>query len=654
MGNLKLRKQTIALALSLTLAACAGQTVKPFKTDHNSYQLKNLSQLDERQRADLYEAIITADMAEHQQDNITALSYYLYAAELSGNQQLIEKSIIIAKAAEDPLALEQAAKIWLSFSPDNTTAQASLLEAQIELQNTPEALQTANKLFAQEKKPSARYQLIESHILNKGPRVAFRLILELEKQFPTDPAILTAKAKFFLILAGKSQQSAEEMRSQALETAEKALAEDPLFNPAIRIKTHALFQMRRDAQAKQYLTGMFEQNPDSLEISQMLGQLLYDLRDYDAAVSHYARWFAIHPEDQEAQNYLAASYYALGQYHLSLKHFNQLSSKGFQTTTTAFYCGDSAQKLNNIELAINCFSRVNSGRFLALSKIQLARMMIQQEKYQQALDILQTSYQVDENGRIQLLNAEIDLLNKHFSADNARQKLEQALTQNPDNLALILKKIELYQLIDKPEKLNSLLTKARELIEPGQKLDRFNLAAAALFRNNKHYQLAIDWLNWAIERKPDDKDLLYTRALYKEPLGLFEEMISEFKYLLEIYPDDLSVKNALGYTLADIGEDLEYAQALIDSAYQAAPNNAAVIDSKGWIAYRRGALEAAFEYLNRAFKMAPSPEGAAHLGEVLWKSNKREAAKAVLTKGIELEAQNRILLDTLERLKIEL
>lgn len=652
MRNFKFSRLTIVATLSVALCACAGQSGKKFETPHNSYQLSNIKTLTNRQRADLYEAIIAADMAEHQQDRLTAMSYYLYAAELSGNQQLIDKSIENAKAANDSLGLEQAAQTWLSYAPQNKNAWSLLLDAQLEGENISKALKTAAKLLKQETSSEARLELLESHILNREPRLAISLIRELSHQFPEEPALLVAQAKFIVKVAGSSQQP-QKVLNKALLMTEKALNQNPMFAAAIRTKAHILFQLRKDAQARSYLKSLYIENPESIEISQMLGQLLYDLQDYDAAISHYSQWLKTHPDDLEAQNYLAASYYAQGQYFLSLKYFEQLLSENYQVATSAFYCGDSAQKSGKIKLAMKCFESVEEGRFLGLAKIQLANLLITQKKYQQALDILQGSYDVDEKAQTQLINAEITLLDKHFSAEQAKQRLEEALQQTPDNFALLIKKIELYKLLDKPDQLHKILLQARQLIDPGDKLDNFDLAVAALLRNNRHYQLSIDWLNQALESKPDDKELLYTRALYKEPLGLYQEMLTELKYLLKLYPDDLNIKNALGYTLADANQELSYAQALIDSAYQGLPDNPAVIDSKGWVAYRHGQLDTAYEYLTRAFRLTPTAEGAAHLGEVLWKQGDQKAAKAVWQAGLKLDNQNKVLLDTLERFNVE-
>jgi len=653
MSDLKLNRIILNIVLWFGLIGCAGQSTDRVANSDTRYQLSSAAQLNARQRADLYEAILAADMAEQQQDFITAMSYYLFAAELSREQQLIVKSIEMARKTQDPLALERAAKIWLAESPDNEHALSILMEAQLGMQDLDASRQTAIQLLAKINDDDEQFTLLKNRVLSKEPRIAFNLLRELNKQQPENVAVIVAQAQFFLNLANANKQS-KKILSQALARSEDALALKPLYISAIRLKTLAMFQLRQDARVRSYLSDLFIENPQSKAISDMLGQLLYDLRDYNASILHYAHWLEKNPQDLEARNYLAASYYAKGQFDISLRHFQQLLEQDYQRDATAFYCGDSAQKLGNNSVALSCFEQVTAGRYLAMSKIQMAKLLAAEARFDDALSTLTAPYNLNPDDQGKLTNAEIDLLDRYFTRDRAKQRLDEALQRNPDNLALILKKIKLYQLLEQPEKLDQLLHQARNLIDSEPKLLRFNLATAALLKNNGYFKLAIDWLDQALESDPQNKELLYTRALYLEPLGLYQDMIEQFKLLIADYPDDLNIKNALGYTLADRKMDLNYAQALIDSAYQGLPDSAAVIDSKGWIAYRLGDLTAALEYLKRAFVMSPSAEGAAHLGEVLWMKDKRQDARAVWLKGLQLEQKNPVLLETLERLDIDL
>ena len=653
MKKLYLRNLILAASFSGLLAACATSVQDTLNTPHSQYQFADISHLDNRQKADLYEAIIAADIAEHQQDFQTATSYYLYAADVSKSLELIQKGVETAQAAQDPLALEQASLMWLALEPDNVTAQSMILQSQLVQQNAPGALENASKFLTQLDTSEQKYTLIDTSIVPQDPRTAFNLLRELQKQMPEEVAIPTGISKLFMRLASKSKQP-ENILIQALTHAEKALEIAPLFYPAVRNKSLVLVQLRRDNEARNYLSELYAQHPGSNEVNLMLGQLLYDLQDYQASVAHFTDWLLNQPEDQESRFYLAASYYAIGEFESGLPHFVKLAKENYRLDKVAFYCGDSAMKTNDTAQAIQCFEQVDGGRFKSHAKVFLSRIYAAENDRDQALASLTITPDFDENEQIKLISAQVDLLLSHFSRQQAQQRLNEALTDYPQNLVLLLKKIELFELQSKPKELMVLLTEARDLFDEDSRLDEFNLAAAALLNNNNHLELAIEWLNKALEKKPADKDLLYTRALYKEPLGLYDEMVAEFKHLLQLYPEDLNIQNALGYTLADLNLELEYAQSLIDSAYEGLPNNPAVIDSKGWVAFRMGKISEAIDFLTRAFKLAPSADVAAHLGEVLWLDSQKELAKKVWQEGLKIDEQSGILIKTLERLKVEL
>ncbi|MET1254812.1 tetratricopeptide repeat protein [Aliikangiella maris] len=640
----------LILGAVINVSACVSTTT--FKTDHNQYQLANKPELSDRQRADLYEAIIAGDLASFKQDHQSAMSYYLYAADISRNKQLIEQSIDAAQRANDALGLEQAALIWLAIEPQNIDALTLLLSAQLAQQNLADAAKTTDQLFTLVTSPEERYNLLSTYVINQDPRATFNLLRDLRQKYPNDVAVSSIISKLIMGLATRNQNP-DNMLNQALTRAEEALSIDPLFEPAIRLKTHILVQLNQDDAARYYLSELFNNNRQSQSISHMLGQLLYDLQDLDAAIAHYTDWLMTHPQDTETRYYLAASYYASEDYADSLQQFDLLSNTDHEVNTVSFYGGDSAARLGQIDKAIAYFSRVNSGKFKVLAKIQLSQLYAIKKDYTRAREVLNASGFSEESDIAQLITAEVDLLKKHFSEEQAKQTLSNALLQYPENLNLNLKKIDIFNLTDNAPALVKHLQQALALIRSPAKVDRFNLAAAALLNNHGHYQQAVDWLNQALTNKPEDKDLLYARALYKENLGLHEDMIKEFKHLLALYPDDINIKNALGYTLADQNKELSLAQSLINEAIQAMPDNIAIIDSKGWLAYRMGNLEEAIEYLSKAFKLSPSADIAAHLGEVLWQYGKPELAKNIWQKGWEIEKENSVLQKTLERFKIE-
>ncbi len=84
------------------------------------------------------------------------------------------------------------------------------------------------------------------------------------------------------------------------------------------------------------------------------------------------------------------------------------------------------------------------------------------------------------------------------------------------------------------------------------------------------------------------------------------------------------------------------------------PNDASIVDSMGWISYRLGHLDESEKFLRRAWALDRNPEIAAHLGEVLWVIGKQEAARSIWREGMELDRENTVLQETLQRMEVDL
>ena len=160
---------------------------------------------------------------------------------------------------------------------------------------------------------------------------------------------------------------------------------------------------------------------------------------------------------------------------------------------------------------------------------------------------------------------------------------------------------------------------------------------------------AIRVLTDALESLTEDVPLRYTRALLAVGLGQLELAESDLRQIISMQPDNAAAINALGYTLADLTDRYDEAEELINRAYELQPEDASIIDSMGWVAFRLGRLAEAETYMREAWRVFPNAEIAAHLGEVLWALEKIEEARSVWQAGMQLESHNEVLIDTMQR-----
>ncbi len=180
------------------------------------------------------------------------------------------------------------------------------------------------------------------------------------------------------------------------------------------------------------------------------------------------------------------------------------------------------------------------------------------------------------------------------------------------------------------------------------------LAEARLLQQDAQVDQAFQVLGLALEEFAYSVPLRYSRALVAAELGNIEITEYDLDLVLADEPDNAAALNALGYTLADQTDRYEEAEVLIRRAYEIQPNDAAIIDSMGWVAYRLGRLEEAESFLSQAWSLDKNPEIAAHLGEVLWAMGKQNEARDVWQEGLQVDAEHPLLLDTIDRMGAEL
>lgn len=159
----------------------------------------------------------------------------------------------------------------------------------------------------------------------------------------------------------------------------------------------------------------------------------------------------------------------------------------------------------------------------------------------------------------------------------------------------------------------------------------------------------LDVLARGLAAYPDDTALLYARGLAWERRDRIDRAEADLRKILVTDPENVAALNALGYTLADRTTRYQEALELIDRARAAEPDEAAIIDSYGWVLYRLGRSDEALVELRRAFTLQKDAEIAAHIAEVLWFTGKQEEARKFFEESRKLDAENRSLQRALEK-----
>ncbi|PCI80987.1 MAG: hypothetical protein COB20_02510 [SAR86 cluster bacterium] len=329
--------------------------------------------------------------------------------------------------------------------------------------------------------------------------------------------------------------------------------------------------------------------------------------------------------------------------------------------------------------------RIGVARFESDKTLRLsyARMLIQNEEYEQAQDQFQILVEQDPQDwetlySIALLDTQLENFDRAIAAYTKLIGVDQRADESQYNLGIIFqeqdnfaKSIEHFRQvrIGTNNFLSAQQQATRLSIQSGRlddahdwlsQLSRgqprlevlFTTIESSLLIQEEHPDAAEQLLNTALNKFPNETDLLFARVLYYDSQSDRAGSELDLMQIIRMLPEDSRALNHLGYMLADQTTRHEEALELIERAIAISPDDPAIIDSLGWVLYKVGRHEEALVQMRRAFAAFPDDEVASHLGEVLWALGRFDEAMRVWQDALEIDPESPLIAEAMERLQV--
>ena len=167
---------------------------------------------------------------------------------------------------------------------------------------------------------------------------------------------------------------------------------------------------------------------------------------------------------------------------------------------------------------------------------------------------------------------------------------------------------------------------------------RLYILYAFFLEKKQDFSKALNVLLKASEIFPTDTDILFYKGFLYDQLGQTNEAIKQMKAVLELNTSHVDALNHLAFTYAELNKNLELAERMAIKALSFSPNDSYVLDTAGWVFFKRGKSKEALQYLERAYRNNTS-EGviAGHLAEVYYHLNMIDKSIVLYKKAIGLE-----------------
>ncbi len=243
---------------------------------------------------------------------------------------------------------------------------------------------------------------------------------------------------------------------------------------------------------------------------------------------------------------------------------------------------------------------------LGLAYERLRNFLAAREQYEQALNL-------DPENPLLLSGLATFFLRHNERAEEAASLIRQALEREPDNVEHLMKLAWAYSLLRKRVDADKLVEQAGELAR-------------------------------------QDPETHYIIASVLHRMGRKEQVEAKLRFILTLDSAHPPSNNDLGYLYAEAGKNLAEAEVLIKWALEKDTDNAAYIDSLGWVYFKQGRSEEALVELQRASLKLQDPEILEHLGDVLEALERPGEAEEAWRKALELDPERESLKDKLQQL----
>lgn len=537
-----------------------------------------------------------------------------YATELklareTRDPRIARRATEFAVQARQPASAVEAARLWTELSPDSHVAADTYLTLLVLSGRFDDAEPLlAAKIESSPSKSQALAQVYGLLAQSQNRAQTYATMRKLAGAYPSLP-------EGHMVVAQAAQAAGE--KAAAVEEARAAVRLQPDSESAtIMLAQFQQFDSPKEADAA--LSSFIARNPKSVAMRLSYARFLNGEKRYDESAAQLARVrkdAASVPETIFTLGLLAYQANKPKDSEAYFKRFVELktpSKKAAKATaaTAAEETDDSDDAPETTDDA------TGPGRGPERAYLYLAQIAEDAKDYPRALDWLGKVGQGNDFATARIRRALI--LARQGKLDVARSELHALPTTTPAQATQLL------------------------------------LAEAQILRDADQNQAAYDFLGSAIEKTPNNPELLYDYGMTAEKLGRFEVLESAMRSVIRMRPDNAQAYNALGYTLADRNERLDEAKALIEKANALSPDDASILDSLGWVQYRLGNNGDALQSLERAYKLRNDAEIGVHLGEVLWVSGRPADAEKAWREASAKEPQNTMLQQTLARFNVQM
>ena len=401
---------------------------------------------------------------------------------------------------------------------------------------------------------------------------------------------------------------------------EKVLLNDPKRNSAYQILGKMYFSEGDMDNAFRVYEKMLEYFPDNYVGYYYIGEIYGVKADYDKAEEAFLKTLELAPELYEARLELVKIYRLTKQDKKIIAMYEQILDRNPDNIISTIELGVLYKKKDAVKAG--ALLKALGERSLNDPKVvgTVLQYLILQKRTNDALIVLDgMSAGAPESSEIAYAAAIV-----YYEKGNIDQALENFKAVKSDtqfyknarrHMAIIY-----YNNNDFDTGIEA-LKEAMTRIPDSDKLELIPYLSS-FYKEKEMIEESIKLIRQGLILDPESTDLLFELGVIYDRQGKTDLAVEQMESVLSLNPEHPDALNYIGYTYADKGINLDEAEAMIKKALEYKPDNGYIIDSLGWVYFKKGLFDEALLQLKRAVELIPDdPVVLEHSGDIYIQMN---------------------------------
>lgn len=451
-------------------------------------------------------------------------------------------------------------------------------------------------------------------------------------------------AGVLMATAGKDWEAAEHLR--------KAIKLDPTKEEAYLHLAVSLTRLFEYEEAVSTLKALVKLNPDSALGYYYLGRTYSQMKLYRDATGFFKKTLELRPDFSQASIDMAASFEALGDYSKAIEIYRGLLDEEDSNRTAIL------QRLIQLLIQQRRFEEalkylylsVDSGLGGQETMRKIGLIQLELEKYDEAITVFDELLQKDPEAHhirlyLGIAYEEKDELDRAYTEFAKIPSGSSAHIEAVGHMAFILKE---------KGQTEAAIAMLRNAIATDPTQIELYLNLSSLYESAEQPQTALDLLSSVEKRFSGDPRFYFRLGVLLDKLGKKQESILAMKKVLTLSPKDAQALNFLGYSYAELGENLDEALGYIKQAVEIRPNDGFILDSLGWVYFKMKKYDDAVRQLEEAARLVDDDSTILeHLGDAYAARREHRKALKQYKKALEMDPDRKDLVIKIHKLKGE-